>query len=230
MTVNRDRKSCQNKMKMEAVDIIMDVKKAYSIWADQYDTNENRTRDLEGIALKATLQDLRFEHCLEIGCGTGKNTEFLLTRSKQVTAIDFSSEMLDKAKQKITSGNVQFIQADITADWDFARKGFDLVTFSLVLEHIEDLNDIFKKVSGVASPKALVYLGELHPFKQYSGTRANFKTGDGLKTVTCFDHNLSDFTEAAKQNGFTIIDIAEYFDDNDRTTLPRILIMLFQAK
>jgi hypothetical protein len=30
----------------------MDVKEAYNIWADQYDTNENKTRDLVAISLE----------------------------------------------------------------------------------------------------------------------------------------------------------------------------------
>ena len=50
----------------------MDVEKAYNLWADQYDTNHNKTRDLEAISLRETLADLKFDNCLEIGCGTGK--------------------------------------------------------------------------------------------------------------------------------------------------------------
>jgi hypothetical protein len=32
----------------------MDVKQAYNIRADQYDTNNNKTRDLEAISLRTT--------------------------------------------------------------------------------------------------------------------------------------------------------------------------------
>ncbi len=206
----------------------MDVKQAYNIWADQYDTNSNKTRDLEAISLRTTLANIEFDDCLEIGCGTGKNTEYLLTKAKQVTAVDLSDEMLAKARQKINAGNVQFMQADITSDWTFVTKQYDLVTFSLVLEHIENLNDIFKKVSKISSPNSFVYVGELHPFKQYTGTKARFDTKAGQQIVTCFNHNISDFTLSAKQNGFEIMNIAEYFDDNDRTIIPRILTLLLK--
>ena len=206
----------------------MDVKKAYSIWSDQYDTNINKTRDLEAISLRTTLADLEFDNCLEIGCGTGKNTEYLLTKAKQITAVDLSDAMLAKARLKISANNVQFIQADITKDWTFATNQFDLVTFSLVLEHIENLNDIFKKVSNVISLSGLVYVGELHPFKQYTGAKASFDTGSGQQIVTCFNHNISDFIFSAKQNGFQILDVVEYFDDNDRTIIPRIITMLLK--
>jgi len=208
----------------------MDVKQAYNIWADQYDSNSNKTRDLEAISLRAILPDIKFDNCLEIGCGTGKNTEYLIKKAKQVTAVDLSNEMLAKARQKINTDNVQFIQTDIKNDWTFVTKQYDLVTFSLVLEHIENLNDIFKKVSNVISSNGFVYVGELHPFKQYTGTKARFDTEAGQQIVTCFIHNISEFTLSAKQNSFEIIDIAEYFDENDKTIIPRIIALLLRKK
>jgi len=206
----------------------MDAKEAYSIWADQYDTNTNHTRDLEAISLRTTLSNIPFENCLEIGCGTGKNTEWLMAKAKQVTAVDLSKEMLAKAREKINSDKVQFLQADITGHWSFPNKPYDLVTLSLVLEHIENLDDIFQKISRSITSKGYVYVGELHPFKQYTGTKARFETAEGQQIVTCFNHNISDFTLSAKNNGFEIVDVSEYFDDNDRTKIPRILTLLFR--
>jgi ubiquinone/menaquinone biosynthesis C-methylase UbiE len=208
----------------------MNVQQAYNIWADQYDTNLNKTKDLEAISLRNFLSDRSFENCLEIGCGTGKNTEYLLTKAKKVTAVDFSDEMLSKARQKINADHVQFVQADITKDWTFSNSQYDLVTFSLVLEHIENLDQIFKKVAAVISANGLVYVGELHPFKQYSGSKARFETEEGQQIVICYNHHISDFIIAAKQNGFDILDIAEFFDDNDRTTIPRIITLLLRKR
>jgi ubiquinone/menaquinone biosynthesis C-methylase UbiE len=209
----------------------MDVTKAYNIWADQYDTNKNKTRDLEAVSLRSTLQNIEVDNCLEIGCGTGKNTEWLLTKVKQITAVDLSEAMLKRAREKITSTHVSFVQADITKTWTFAgNQEFDLVTFSLVLEHIEDLNQIFEKLSKVAKPNAFIYIGELHPFKQYTGTKARFETEEGLQVVTCFNHHISDFTTAAKNNGFALQQLFEFFDDDDRQTLPRILTLVFKKE
>jgi ubiquinone/menaquinone biosynthesis C-methylase UbiE len=206
----------------------MNVQQAYNIWADQYDTNQNKTRDLEGMALREILQNISFENCLEIGCGTGKNTEWFITKTEAVTSVDLSEEMLLKAKAKIVSDKVKFIQADITKEWDFATQSYDLVSFSLVLEHIENLEDIFRKIAEVTHTGSYVYVGELHPFKQYAGTKARFETEEGLQIVTCFNHNISDFTQAAKQYGFEIVGVNEFFDDNDRTNIPRILTLLFR--
>ncbi len=207
----------------------MNVKEAYNIWADQYDTNENKTRDLEAISLRTTLSKIDFSSCLEVGCGTGKNTEWLVTKADHVTAIDLSEEMLSKAKSKAIPGKVNFIQADITRDWSFAsEQEFDLVTFSLVLEHIENLDEVFEKVNRVTKANAFVYVSELHPFKQYSGSKARFETEEGLNVVTCFNHHISDFTSAARNNGFSIVEVEEYFDDNNRNGLPRILTLVFK--
>src|SRR5690349_15406576 len=104
----------------------MNVQQAYNTWAEQYDTNKNRTRDLEAVSLRQTLRDIPFNNCLEIGCGTGKNTEWLVTKATHITAVDLSEEMLAKAKQKVSPEKVEFVQADITQAWTFADRKYDL--------------------------------------------------------------------------------------------------------
>jgi ubiquinone/menaquinone biosynthesis C-methylase UbiE len=204
------------------------TEKAYDKWSEQYDSNVNPTRDLEAGAIRAILCAVNFEHCLEIGCGTGKNTVWLKEKASVITAVDFSAEMLEKAKQKIGDENVRFVQADLTRDWDFTDRKYDLVTFSLVLEHIEKLDPVFEKVSSILKPGGHLYIGELHPFKQYTGSKARFENEDGLQVLNCYPHHISDFTEGAEKNGLELMEIREYFDDNDRRQIPRILSLLFQ--
>jgi ubiquinone/menaquinone biosynthesis C-methylase UbiE len=153
----------------------MNVQEAYNNWAAQYDTNLNKTRDLEARSLREMLAGIAFDRCLEIGCGTGKNTVWLMEKASTVTAVDLSEEMLAKARAKISSPKVKFIQADITQPWQFAEGKYHLVTFSLVLEHIQNLDAVFEKVSGVLQSGGYVYIGELHPFKQYTGSKARFE-------------------------------------------------------
>ncbi|MEI7829256.1 MAG: class I SAM-dependent methyltransferase [Prolixibacteraceae bacterium] len=208
----------------------MEVKNAYKIWAEQYDTNTNKTRDLEAIALKEVLATISFSSCLEIGCGTGKNTSWLLTQSKEIFAVDLSDEMLIKARVKINSDKVTFHQADINQYWTFTNKKFDLVSFSLVLEHIENLDHVFQEASKHTNSGSFLYIGELHPFKQYTGSKARFETEEGTNVVICFNHHVSDFTSAAKKHGFEMICLQEYFDKNDHQTIPRILTILLIKK
>lgn len=206
----------------------MNTKQAYNIWAAQYDTNSNKTRDLEALALKLSLASLPFNKVLEIGCGTGKNTEWLIEKAAQITAVDFSEQMLARAKDKIASNRVQFKQADITSRWNFRDGLYDLVTFSLVLEHIDNLDYVFNEVAKSLNPGGYVYIGELHPFKQYTGTKARFDTDEGTQMVECFNHNVSDFIHAGKKHGLVLVELDEYFDDNNRTQIPRILTILLK--
>ena len=208
----------------------MNIQNAYDTWSSQYDTNINKTRDLEALALQQTLGSIVFNSCLEIGCGTGKNTAWFIGQAKEITAIDLSDEMLLKAREKITSDKVNFLQADILHNWNFVNKKYDLVTFSLILEHIENLEPVFSEASKALATGGYMYIGELHPFKQYTGTKARFTTEEGELVVTCFNHHISDFTSAAKKYGFDVVDLNEYFDDDARTSIPRILSILFKKK
>jgi len=206
----------------------MNTQQAYNNWASQYDLNENKTRDLEAKALRKTLNNISFRNFLEIGCGTGKNTEWFSQKAERVTAVDFSFEMLAKAKSKIISDKVEFKQADITKEWTFTEQHYDIISFSLVLEHIEDLEHIFKESSALLNAGGFVYIGELHPYKQYAGTKARFETEQGLHVLECFNHNISDFINAAKKFQLVLADIDEYFDNDDKTIIPRILTILLK--
>lgn len=206
----------------------MDIHQSYQQWSEQYDTNENKTRDLEAIALKEMLGNMHFENCLEIGCGTGKNTEFLIGRCTNIIALDLTAEMLNIAKTKIQNKNVSFVHADIMENWNFVSHPFDLVVCSLVLEHIEKLNPIFRKISDNLRTGGCLYIGELHPFKQYMGSKAKFSSEEGEQVVTCFTHHISAFVSAAEQAGLKVETIKEYFDEGDKTNPPRILAMTFR--
>jgi len=206
----------------------MDTRQAYNNWASQYDTNNNKTRDLEAIALTKTLADISFDNVLEVGCGTGKNTIWFIEKAMHITAVDLSGEMLAKAKEKISPDRVQFLQSDITNEWTFTNQLYDLISFSLVLEHIQNLDHVFNEVYKKLKPGGYVYIGELHPFKQYMGTKARFDTEDGQQVVECFNHHISEFIQAAKKYKLTPVDIDEYFDDDDTNEIPRILSILLQ--
>ena len=208
----------------------MDVRQSYNLWAEDYDSVDNKTRDLEGLALRDRLENFAFDTCLEIGCGTGKNTQWLATKAKEVTAVDLSEKMLAMARKKIKSGNVLFKQADITRPWTFTSEKYYLITFSLVLEHVEQLEPVLIEAEKKLSAGGHIYVGELHPFKQYTGTKARFDTVGGQHVIACFNHHVSDFIRAAKTAGLRLEDAEEYFDGNDRGTIPRILAMIFRKQ
>lgn len=205
----------------------MNVQQAYDAWSASYDTAENKTRDLEARALRSSISGENLE-ILEIGCGTGKNTEYLQTRAKRLIGADFSPEMLALAKSKMTAENVEFRQLDLREQWDFTAESFDLITCSLALEHIENLDFVFAEANRVLRKSGRFYFGELHPFKQYSGTKARFETGAGVFELECFVHHVSEFFAAAKNNNFEVVELKEWFDEDDQTQIPRLLTMILE--
>jgi hypothetical protein len=86
----------------------------------------------------------------------------------------------------------------------------------------------FKKLAKVTATGSQVYIGELHPFKQYAGSKARFETETGTQILTCFNHHVTDFLQAATASGFQLIQLEEQFDEGDRSQLPRILNLLFE--
>lgn len=108
-----------------------------------------------------------FAGVLEIGCGTGKNSEYLATRVQQGAGRGFLAENHDPAQAKVAAENVRFQYADVTEPWEFTDQRFDLATFSLVLEHVEDLTFAFEQAAAKLKPGGVLYLSELHHFKQY---------------------------------------------------------------
>jgi len=206
----------------------MCIEKAYDIWAKQYDTNNNRTRDLDIKATKETLSKYSFNSVLELGCGTGKNTKWLLTKARYVLGIDFSKEMLKIAEEKINNETVEFKKADINKKWEIENKTFDLITSSLTLEHIRNLNHIFKQAHTQLKDNGLFFLSELHPFKQYTGTKAQYDTINGTKELEVYTHHTSEYIKCAKKNGFKIVEINEWFDDITKKTIPRLITIVFK--
>ena len=207
----------------------MNNRQAYNVWAENYDTVENKTRDLEARALRESVAGENLD-ILEIGCGTGKNTEWLLTKANKLTGADFSEAMLAKAKRKIVAENVEFRRLDLRKDWNLPENSFDLITCSLVLEHIENLDFVFQQAGKVLRNSGCFYIGELHPFKQYAGSKARFDTATGVFELECFNHHISDFFASAKKNDLNLIELKEWFDDDDKTRIPRLLTMIFKLQ
>ena len=206
----------------------MSIKNAYTSWAVSYDNMHNKTRDLEELVAKEFLDRSYYSAILELGCGTGKNTQWLLNKCDTTIAIDFSEAMLEKAKLKISSEKVIFKQQDLLDDWKLLPNSFNLICCSLVLEHIEVLTDIFNKTTQVLKPNGIFYISELHPFKQYSGSKARFDNGKGIQELEVYTHNISDYLLAAKECELEIIEIKESFDDGNINHLPRLISFLFQ--
>ena len=205
----------------------MKIQDAYNEWSDIYDSNVNFTRDLDAEVTRLILKGQRFQSILEIGCGTGKNTEFLAEIGDSVLAFDFSEKMIAKAREKATASHVRFEMADITQPWICSNASFDLITCNLVLEHIENLNHIFAESARTLRSGGKFLVNELHPFKQYGGTKARFERGADVVELEVFVHHISEFIHATEENGLKLLKFDEVWHADDAGKPPRLVSFVF---
>ena len=198
----------------------------YNAWAHQYDYDINPTRDLDKSVTIESLSNIDFFKVLELGCGSGKNTEWLITKADKLVGLDFSKNMLDQARKKVKTDKVTFINTDLNENWPVDDNSFDLATINLTLEHIETLDHIFNSLFMKLTQGGKCFVCELHPKKQLSGSKARFeKNGDEI-ALDVFYHSELEYIESAEKAGFNLIVKKEWYDN--KKTVPRLISFLFE--
>ena len=208
----------------------MSIQEAYTDWSATYDLDRNLTRDLDQLATRETLSKLRCKSILELGCGTGKNTALLAQIGERVFSLDFSEGMIEKAREKLSLDGVTFSVADITQPWAFEDQSIDLVTCNLVLEHVRGLSFIFMEASRVLVASGQFFISELHPFRQYQGTQANFLRNQQRTDIQAFVHHISDFFAAAAANDLKLVQMKEWWHEEDQDKPPRLVSFVFEKR
>ncbi len=202
------------------------IKDSYNSWAHQYDVNINPTRDLDKIATIESLSKIYFSNVLELGCGTGKNTQWLITKADRLVGIDFSKNMLDLAIEKVKSDKVTFINANLNKEWSVNDNSFDFATINLTLEHIEKLDHIFYSLNKKLIAGGKCFVCELHPKKQAAGSKAQFFENGVKKQLDTYQHLEQDYIQNAEKAGFVLLSKKDWWDNKE--DLPRLISFLFE--
>jgi ubiquinone/menaquinone biosynthesis C-methylase UbiE len=208
-----------------------DIAAAYDLWADTYDVDPNRTRELAGEVLRHCDLSVAGLDVVEIGCGTGRNTLWLGERAENVLALDISEGMLRQAKARAQSPSVRFLQHDIRSAWPSADESADVVIAMLVLEHVERLQPIFSEAARVLRWAGDLFVCELHPMRQMLGRQAEFtnpRTGE-RERVAAFLHDVSEYVNGGLQAGLTLMRLGEWRDTGaGMADPPRLLSVHFR--
>jgi SAM-dependent methyltransferase len=112
-------------------------------------------RDVDRILRGLDKGWLATARTLEIGCGAGRMTEFLLPRVGTLTAIDVSEEMVELARRRL--GERENLQLLLTSGVDLSPFGdgaFDLVLTYVVFHHVPKsiVREYFREIYRVLSP------------------------------------------------------------------------------
>lgn len=97
------------------------------------------------------------DQVLDFACGTGTYSVQMAKIVKQVHAIDISSKMLDRAKQKAEKHKVQninFLQTTIFHD-NLKSESYDIVFAFYILHLLEDPQKVLAKIYSLLKPGGL---------------------------------------------------------------------------
>ncbi len=132
---------------------LKNVQSSYARWAPIYDktfgaaTNAGRQRATRFVNDHGGA-------VLEVGVGTGLSLP-LYGPNVQVTGIDFSREMLEKARRRVTEMNLQNVTALHQMDareMDFPDESFDIVVAMHVLSVVPEPERVMAQIARVCRP------------------------------------------------------------------------------
>jgi malonyl-CoA O-methyltransferase len=211
----------------------MAVRDAYDAWAATYDAQDNDTRDLDAAVLREAGLPFEGEMVVELGPGTGKNTRYFAAHARSVLALDLSPGMLARARELVLDAHVSFVEHDITLPWPVASGRAGIVAGNLVLEHVADLRPVFVEGCRVLRPGGLMFVCELHPYRQLRGVQARFRSGQEWVPVEAYPHTVAEYVNTALASGFELVRLDEWQDGScgplpASAGEPRLLSLLFR--
>ncbi|WP_026581304.1 class I SAM-dependent methyltransferase [Bacillus sp. J33] len=121
----------------------------YRIWSPIYDLFFN-----SGVFLKARRQifeQIPFksgQKILFVGAGTGADLELINSSNLNITAIDFSPKMLNRARKKFKNSTINFIEME-AQNMKFNNETFDYVVASLILSVVPDADKCLSEMARV---------------------------------------------------------------------------------
>jgi len=122
--------------------------------------------DLVAAAAAATTSHAR--RLLDVGCGAGNYSLRLLQHlpNIDVTLVDLSRPMLDRARQRVgavTTGVISTLQGDVR-DLDLGQQQFDIILAAAVLHHLRDDTEwqsVFRAFHAALRPGGSLWIFDL---------------------------------------------------------------------
>ncbi|HLL14172.1 MAG TPA: class I SAM-dependent methyltransferase [Pyrinomonadaceae bacterium] len=118
-------------------------------------------------AVLSLLPPLAHAKVLDVGCGSGWYTEYLLGRGAVVTAFDLNGEFVALTQARVGE-RARVLQADLADPLDFAKEGeFDVVVCSLVMHYLKDWHAALREFHRVLHRDGVLVFSTHHPFMDW---------------------------------------------------------------
>jgi|TARA_R110000737_G_scaffold352224_1_gene397345 2-polyprenyl-3-methyl-5-hydroxy-6-metoxy-1,4-benzoquinol methylase len=133
-----------------------------------------------------------YNSVLDLGCGDGSLSMAFVGKCKELTLVDFSSDMIGLAKERLNSHNshtkISFYQSSIE-EFEQDEK-YDLILLFGVLAHVENLDDIVEKCKSLLNKEGTILLQNSNSSNLV--TKFNYWISDIRKTRKYKVNKLSD--------------------------------------
>jgi ubiquinone/menaquinone biosynthesis C-methylase UbiE len=185
-------------------------------WNSIYKKKGAFQKDISGYIKDAIefFKQNNVKHVLDLGCGTGRHTKYLLKKGFNVRGCDVSEKALEIMEDKFPEVEVK--NCDMTA-LAYNDNSFDAVFCHHVIQHgkMEDIKKVASEISRVTKKKGILFLVALsinHPKlltgeKIEDGTYINTDSEDGN-----LPHHF--FTEEELKNLFSDFEILNLEEHN----------------
>jgi malonyl-CoA O-methyltransferase len=196
---------------MDESPVELDTAQGYDRWAAVYDDDGNPLIAVEEPEVDRHLGDVTGLSVLDVGCGTGRHSLRLAARGARVTALDFSSGMLERARHKAGADHIRFVHHDLTTRFPLDDGRFDRVLCALVVDHIADLERFFAELGRVCNADGSIVVTVMHPAMMLRGVQARFTDpSTGRETrPRAYANQISDYILGASRAGLALLDLIE---------------------
>jgi ubiquinone/menaquinone biosynthesis C-methylase UbiE len=165
------------------------------------------------------LGDVSGLRVLDVGCGAGVLTAWLVEHRATATAFDVSDQMVALARNAV-GDKARFLVADLSQPLTFAADhSFDVVVASLVLHYVKDWQYVLREFHRVLTPTGAVVFSTHHPAMDWEHSPDDYFatkqiTERWLKGAANFDvtfwrRPLTAMTHAIASSGFAIEQLVE---------------------
>jgi SAM-dependent methyltransferase len=196
---------------------------AYDKIADAYaaitDTKPHNAY-YERPATQSLIGDVKNKTILDIGCGPGAYSEWLVDRGAQVVAVDANEKMLSHARNRL-GGRATYHLANMEEPLTFlGNNAFDGILSALAITYVRDHKALFAEFGRVLRDKGWFVFSTEHPFFSYRyfnienyfdtrEVRCDWTGFGGKVSMISYYHSLGEISEALSANGFLIERVLE---------------------
>ncbi len=190
---------------------------AMAVEYDVHNASSGANRYYERPATIALLGDISGKRVLEVGCGTGPLTEWLVDRGAAVVACDVSAAMLEIARSRV-GDRAELHHHDLAEPLTFLEDAsVDLVVASLVFHYLRDWVAPLRELHRVLRPSGSVVMSIHHPAwdwrnhcpEDYFAFLQVSEVWVEPHTVTFWRRPLAAATDAFSKAGFLIDRLVE---------------------